>query len=37
MENLHKFQGTKLSVVMSVYNEIYTVGQVIENVVKVPI
>ena len=37
MEHLPKFQGIKLSIVMPVYNEIYTIGQIIENVVKVPI
>ena len=37
MENPPKFQGTKLSIVMPVYDEIYTIVQIIENVVNVPI
>lgn len=37
MEHILKFQGIKLSIVMPVYNEIYTIGQIIENVVNVPI
>ena len=37
MENPPKFQGTKLSIVMPAYNEMHTVGQTIDNVMKVPI
>ena len=37
MEHIPKFQGIKLSVVMPVYNEIHTIGQIMEEIMKVPI